>query len=130
MKTLPIWLIGAASAALALAAPAGQAAAQMTTMTEATNPAAVGDHGDWTLKQREDWLNDRLRAARDDGSIDSNEFDRVHHDLDGIHDDENHMRGDHDGQLTDNETIALEGRLDSVADQIHWLHEDQFRKPW
>jgi hypothetical protein len=115
-----------AAALLALAAPAGPAAAQMVD----ANATVSGDHGDWTLKQREDWLNDRLHASRDDGAIDGREFDRVNHELDLIRDDENHLRGAHDGQLTDNETIALEGRLDAVADKIHWMHENQFRKPW
>jgi len=92
--------------------------------------AVVGSHGDYTLKQREDWLGDRLAKARDDGSVDHAEFDRVRQDIDQIRDDEHRMRDHHDGQLTDNETATLESRLDTVADQIHWLHENGFQRPW
>lgn len=130
MKRVDILLISAAATALALGA-AAPSFAQMAQPDAVDANAVVSPHGDWTLKEREDWLGDRLRAARDDGSIDGGEFDRVHHELDRIHDDENRMRSDHDGgQLTDNETSTLEARLDGVADQIHWLHEDQFKRPW
>jgi hypothetical protein len=125
MKALPLLALAAAFL-LALSAPAGLAAAQMVD----ANATVSADHGNWTLKQREDWLTDRLHASRDDGAIDGHEFDRVSREMDHIRDDENRLRGDHDGQLTDNETIALEGRLNAVADQIHWMHENQFRKPW
>jgi hypothetical protein len=90
----------------------------------------AADHGNWTLAQREDWLASRLDKAREDGSIDHHEFDRVKHELHGIHEDEEKMRDHHDGQLTDNETADLESRLDAVAAQIHWLHEHSFTRPW
>ena len=50
--------------------------------------------------------------------------------LNDIRDQENHMRDAHDGQLTDNETASLETNLDTMADQIHTLHEDRFQRPW
>lgn len=131
MKTKHIWALGGMAAVLALAGPVSQASAQALSGDAVDTAAVVGNHGNWTLKERENWLQDRLQTARDDGSINGDEFDRVHHEIDRIRDDENRMRGDHDGnQLTDNETAALETRLDGVADQIHWLHEDQFRRPW
>jgi hypothetical protein len=131
MKNVHMWAMGGVAAILAISAPASQVFAQADDGNAVDSSAVVGaDHGNFTLKQREDWLSDRLRVARDDGSINGSEFDRVHHELDRIHDEENHLRSDHDGQLTDNETSTLEARLDGVADQIHWLHEDQFRKPW
>jgi len=34
------------------------------------------------------------------------------------------------GQLTDNQTADLESRLDAMADQIHWAHQEAFAKPW
>lgn len=137
MRRFQTLLVGGAAAALLSLGAAAPGFAQMYPNGAAADPnavdanAVVGNHGNWTLREREDWLGDRLRVARDDGSIDGSEFDRVHHELDRIRDDENRMRGEHDGgQLTDNETSTLEARLDGVADQIHWLHEDQFRKPW
>ena len=125
MKPFSLALMGAAaSGLLALAAvPAAQAQAVDTS-------AVVGDHGNYTLKEREIWLTDRLDKARDDGSLDRHEFERVHHELSRIREDEDRLRDAHDGQLTDNENTDLEARLDNVADQIHWLHEDAFKRPW
>jgi len=89
-----------------------------------------GGHGDWTLKQREDWLTSRLEKAAADGSLDRHEYERVNHDLASIHADEDQLRDRHEGQLTDTETAALEVRLDGVAGQIHWLRENSFQRPW
>jgi demethoxyubiquinone hydroxylase (CLK1/Coq7/Cat5 family) len=117
-------MLGAATALMALAsAPAVRAQAVDTS-------AVVSDHGNWTLKEREHWLSDRLDKARDDGSIDHHEYMRVRDELSGIRDDEDRLRDHHDGQLTDNETTDLEARLDTVASQIHWLHEESFQRPW
>ncbi|MEI9964812.1 MAG: hypothetical protein WDM92_08945 [Caulobacteraceae bacterium] len=124
MKSLlPLLAAGPAAALLALASP-------MAVQAQPAAPAAdAGPHGDWTLKEREDWLFDRLNRSRDDGSLDHHEYDRVHDQIDTIKDDEQHMRDHHDGQLTDNETHDLEARLDDVADHIQWLHQDAFRRP-
>jgi predicted nuclease with TOPRIM domain len=115
-------------AAAALVAFSGGPAAQAQSVDAS---ATVGDHGNWTLKQREDWLYDRLERARDDGSLAHPEYDRVRHELSRIRDEEDRLRDNHDAhQLTDNETADLEARLDGVANQIHWLHEESFQKPW
>ena len=93
--------------------------------------AAPAVRGNFTLKQREEWLSHRIDKAKDDGSIDGREADRVRHELDRIKHDEDHYRGHHDGdQLTDNETAELEARLDQLADKIHWLHDNGFQRPW
>jgi hypothetical protein len=92
--------------------------------------AVVRDHGNWTLRQREDWLRERLDSSRRDGLIDEVEFDRVRHEVHDIRADEDRMRDHHDGQLTDNETRMLEARLDTVADRIHWLRQNNFSRPW
>jgi hypothetical protein len=125
MKLSNLSLLGAAASALLTLAAVPVAHAQAVDTS-----AVVGDHGNYTLKQRESWLTDRLDKARDDGSIDRSEFDRVHHELSRIRDDEDRLRDAHDGQLTDNENTDLEARLDGVADQIHWLHEESFQRPW
>ncbi|MHB8285922.1 MAG: hypothetical protein ACYDD1_14765 [Caulobacteraceae bacterium] len=126
MKTLP--LLAAAASALLAFAPLGAAFAQ----DAAPPPAGVASaSGDWTLKQREDWLDSRIDKARDDKSIDHHEADRVHHELDSIKHDEHGFRDRHDGgQLTDNETQELEARLDQLAATVHWLHENSFQRPW
>jgi len=125
MKPFSLPLLGAAASALIALASAPAVHAQAVDAS-----AVVGDHGNWTLKQRETWLDDRLDKARDDGSLDHREYDRVHHEMSRIRDDEDQLRGHHDGQLTDNETSDLEARLDGVAGQVHWLRENSFQKPW
>jgi hypothetical protein len=85
-------------------------------------PAVAADHGNWMLKEREEWLHSRLDKARDERDINRSEYDRAKHELDRIHEDEETMRDHHDGQLTANQTTDLEARLDLVAGKIHWLH--------
>jgi len=129
MKLIALPFAAGAAALLVAALPMSPARAQVTG-DPVDASALVTAHGDWTLKDREHWLFSRLDKARDDGSIDDHEFDRVHHEMDRIRADEDRMRGDHDGQLTDNENADLEARLDTVAAQIHWLHDSAFQRPW
>jgi hypothetical protein len=126
MNTLTLSLAAAGAAALCTFGALSLAQAQ-----DEAPPAAAVEHGNWTLSQREDWLKSRLDKAKDDGSLDRHEYDRVKDEINDIHHDEGKMRGRHDhGELTDNETADLEARLDHVADQIHWLHENTFQRPW
>ena len=125
MKSFSLPLLGAAASVLI-----GLACAPAVHAQGVDASAVVGEHGDWTLQQREHWLDDRLGKARDDGSVDRGEFDRVHHELSRIRDDEDRLRDAHNGQLTDNENADLEARLDGVANQIHWLRENSFQRPW
>ncbi|HEY1448973.1 MAG TPA: hypothetical protein VGF33_10585 [Caulobacteraceae bacterium] len=116
-------IVGAAVAAIG-AAPVSVAYAQVDRV------AASPTHGDWTLKDREDWLRERIDRSRDDGSLAHSEYDRVHRELSDIRHDEDQMRDHHDGQLTDNETVRLEARLDDVASTIHFLRADNLERPW
>ena len=93
-------------------------------------PAVTPEHGNWTLKEREDWLHSRLDKARHDRDLDHHEYDRAKHELGRIHEDEETMRDHHEGQLTDNQTADLEARLDDMAAKIHWMHENSFQRPW
>ena len=128
MKTVSMSLLAGAASALVSLVPISLSHAQAMVGDRVDTTATLS--GNWTLKQRENWLDNRLDKARDDGSIDRHEYDRVREELSSIKDDEDQFRGAHDGQLTDNENNTLEARLDSVADQIHWLHESSFQKPW
>jgi len=130
MTRIALPILAGAAALVAAALPMGRAHAQSYVGAPDDANAVVADHGNWTLKDREHWLFSRLDKARDDGSVDGHEYDRVKHEMDNIRADEDRMRDNHDGQLTDNESVALEARLDGVADQIHWLHESSFQKPW
>ncbi|HEY4031692.1 MAG TPA: hypothetical protein VGM25_15220 [Caulobacteraceae bacterium] len=134
MKTSLILAAGlAAGLALTSAAHAQYNRPQNDDPHERTTVYPAGAHegrGDWTLKRREDWLNDKINQAHDEHALDGPEADRAHHALDRVRDDENHMRGRHDGQLTDNETADLESRIDGVADQVLRQHNDAWRRPW
>ena len=128
MNFLKPALMGVAAVALMSAAPA----LAQSALDEGVNAnAVIGAHnGDWTLRQRENWLAQRIDMARDDRSISGDEHDRIRDELADLRDQENHMRDAHDGQLTDNETAELETHLDTMADQVHFMHEDRFQRPW
>jgi hypothetical protein len=40
------------------------------------------------------------------------------------------MKDHQHGELTDNQTAELEARLDDMASEIHWAHQEAFAKPW
>jgi hypothetical protein len=122
MKRLTCFLAAAPAAALLALSPA----AVLAQPAGGYNAAATH----WTLKAREHWLYDRLHKAKDDGSINGHEYDRVHDQLDDITHREGDMRDRQDGQLTDNQTQTIEQRLDDVADHIQWLHQNAFERPW
>jgi hypothetical protein len=125
MKVITLAFSAGAAAALIAMAPATLVSAQPD---EA--PAAAPAHGNWTLKEREKWLEERINRSRDDGSLAHSEFDHVRRELGDIRHDEDRMRDRHDGQLTDNETTRLEARLDNVAATIHWLRSENLDRPW
>jgi hypothetical protein len=95
-------------------------------------PAGVEEqnHGDWTLKRREEWLDHKINQAHDEHVLGNHEADNAHHQLDRLRDDENRMRGRQDGQLTDNQTVTLEARLDTLSAQVIDVHNDAWRRPW
>ena len=76
MKILTASLL-AYGAAIALSlSPLGHADAQPDTAA-----AASPTHGDWTLREREKWVSDRIDKSRDDGALDRGEYDRARHGL-------------------------------------------------
>jgi hypothetical protein len=120
---------------LSLLAYSGAVALTLSPLThlDAQPATAVVDsptHGDWTLRERERWLSDRIDKSRDDGALDHHEYDRARHSLDDLRHAEDEMRDHQDGQLTDNQTAELESRLDGMASEIHWAHQEAFDKPW
>jgi hypothetical protein len=124
MKTLTLSLLAyGASIGLCLS-PLSHAQAQDTPT------AVVVSHGDWTLRQREDWLHDRLEKSRADGSLDRSEYERARDELSDLRHEEDRMRDEGQGQLTDNQTAALEGRLDAMAARIHWANMNAYTRPW
>jgi hypothetical protein len=124
----------AAGLALACAVPTSTVRAQSfdprdrETVYPAGRPEVQTDG--WTLKRREEWLDDRINKAHDEHALNDREADRARHELDGVRDEEHRLRDHHDGQLTDNETIDLEARLDDLADTIVRAHNESWRRPW
>ena len=118
MKT-SILLAAAAGAALTLSAPAFAQdltpAGQTPPVAGVTASATVAGNGNWTLSEREHWVDDHINKAHDEKDIDGREADRAHHELD---------------RIRDNETTVLEARLDDMAAKIHWAHEQAYQKPW
>lgn len=129
MKTALTLAAGLAAGLTMISTANAQPAASQERIT--VYPATAGsDRGDWTLKRREDWLNDKINQAHDEHAIDNHQNDRAHDALNHLRDDENRMRGRHDGQLTDNETVTLEARLDSLADEVLQARNAAWRRPW
>jgi hypothetical protein len=126
MKTLALALAASAAMTAFSLAPLGAAQAQADPPT----PAAAATHGDWTLRQREVWLNDRLDKSRADGTLDHVQFDSAKQDMADLRHEEDGMRDAAHGQLTDNQTADLETRLDSMAAKIHWANMKTYARPW
>jgi hypothetical protein len=130
MKLLTLSLIGYGAAVALSLSPFGSASAQTDMTPPAGMTPVVVSHGDWTLRQREEWLNDRLDKSRSDGSLDHVEFDRAKHDMGDLRHEEDGMRDAAHGQLTDNQTADLETRLDAMAATIHWANMNTYTRPW
>ena len=122
MKVLDLALLLGGVAALFAVTPVVTANAQ--------DAAVVSDHGNWTLREREEWLHHRIDVSRDNGALDRVEYDHVRRELNDIRHQEDSMRDHQDGQLTDNQTANLEARLDDVAAHIHWLNQASLDRPW
>ena len=128
MKTLLLSLVAVGGAVALNLAPLSVADAQMD---PAAAPApAAAEHGDWTLRQREDWLGGQLKRSLDSGAIDKAEFNRARLEMDHLRQEESRMRHDGKGELTDNQTDELKTRLDTMADKIHWANTSDYKRPW
>jgi len=91
---------------------------------------ATEEHDDFALGQREVSLTNHLTASRGDGAIGVGEYDRLTDVLSVIRSDEVRMRDVQGGELTGVETLGLEARLDTAADDIHWWRRSETRPPW
>ncbi len=121
--------IAAYGAAIALSlSPWSHADAQDEVPPAAVTPAPA--HGDWTLNEREHWLNAQIDKSRDDGSLDRVQYDHAKSELMSLRDEEDHMRSDHGGELTSNENAEMEARLDDMAAKIHWANANAYHRPW
>jgi hypothetical protein len=126
MKTLSLSAAAYGAAILLSLASRGAAVAQ----PPAGGDPAVVSHGDWTLRQREDWVGDLIQKSLDDGSLDKASFNQARLEMDDLRREESRMRHDGHGELTGNQTADLEGRLDTMIDKIHWANASDHHHPW
>jgi hypothetical protein len=78
------------------------------------------DHPDLSLKQREDRLEALVTSSLASGALNRAEAERVKAALAGIEASEDRLRRRHGGELIDSETFRLEGRIHTLAADIHW----------
>jgi hypothetical protein len=128
MKIVTVTLAGCGGAILLALSTFGTASAQ--TDMPAAMPAVSPTHGDWTLRQREDWLNGQLEKARDDRSLTKADFNSARLEMRDLGREESRMRHDGHGELTDNQTAELDTRLDTVAAKIRWANMSEHTRPW
>ena len=125
MKILTLSLAGAA---MLLSLSTWSAANAQTEMASTSAPAVA--HGDWTLRQREEWLNGQLEKARSDRSLNKAGFNSARLEMRDLGREESRMRHDGHGELTANQTAELDARLDTVAAKIHWANMSEHTRPW
>jgi len=94
-------------------------------------PAIAQPMGSWDLDRRIGWLQERIDRGIGDGSLDRREARRVQRELRSIKHAEDRRRARHGGRLWDNDRDALEARLDTLSDHIHWARDNpDFHHPW
>lgn len=125
MKTHTLSLAGIGAVILLGLAPVGAANAQPASVT-----ATAATHGDWTLRQREDWLTGQLEKAKADGSLSKASFNRARLEMRNLQNEESRMRHDAHGQLTASQAADLEARLDTMAAKIDWANVSAHTHPW
>ena len=89
-----------------------------------------GAPGAWSLDRRIDWMQHRIDRGRRDGSLDRREAYRAQASLNDINRDMRRMQRRNGGMLDDRQRDMLSARLDRLNDQIHWLRQNDERRPW
>jgi len=121
--------IGCAAAALLTLSSWNVAHAQNAIVVAPALAPAVA-HADWTLRQRQDWLNHKLETAVADGAMTDSSFNQARLEMRNLANEESRMRHDASGQLTPNQTSELEARLDIVSAKIRWANMTNEKRPW
>ena len=71
--------------------------------------------------QRIQFLQDRVDRGIADGSIDRREAARVDRELNGVRGWMHHLHWEDAGRLTPDQRAQVQGRLDGISRQIHWM---------
>ena len=74
--------------------------------------------------QRIQFLEDRVNHGLADGSLDRLEAGRVDHELNGVRQWIHHMHWQDAGRLTPAQRDQIQGRLDGISRQIHWMRHN------
>ena len=74
--------------------------------------------------QRIQFLQDRVNHGIADGSLDRREARRVSGELNGVRDWIHRMHWEDEGRLTPGQRAQVQGRLDGISRQIHWMRHN------
>jgi hypothetical protein len=94
------------------------------------HPGGYEQPGGWDIDHRIHWMEDRIMRGRADHALDRHEFRRVQFELNRIGHDFHGAQERFGGRLPDGVRADFEGRLDRLNDQIHWLQQNDVRRPW
>jgi hypothetical protein len=87
------------------------------------------DRGEWNIDRRLEWMQRRIERGRDDGSLDRREAWRAQRSLNDIRTDK--VRWERrNGYLNSWQRDQLQARLDRLNDRLHWLRNNDERRPW
>jgi hypothetical protein len=76
--------------------------------------------------ERIHFLRERVNRGRADGSLDRREAVRVSRELDGVEQWIRRMHWVDAGRLTPDQRAQVQGRLDGISRQIHWMRRNGF----
>jgi uncharacterized protein YcfJ len=82
------------------------------------NASYGGNDAPRDLRARYDWLEERVRRGRDDGSLSRNEANRALTDISNVRREERRLT--RRGRLSERDMAYLQSRLDTVSSEIRW----------
>jgi hypothetical protein len=88
------------------------------------NPGAFWRGAPDNPYERIQFLQDRVNHGVADGSLDRREAARVNGELNGVRGWIHHMHWEDAGRLTPDQRARVQGRLDSISRQIHWMRHN------
>jgi hypothetical protein len=88
----------------------------------------AGPNGFWRgapqgIREREDWLEQRIQRGIDQGTLDRREARRATDMLRDLRTTEQRLRRRDGGRLTDRDSAYMQVRLDNLSQQIRWLNQ-------
>ncbi len=93
-------------------------------------PPPPSGPGQWSLDQREDWIQQRIERGRADGSLSRREAFRAQQSLNSIRAMQARLTRRDGGRLNGPDRLYIEQRLDSLRNSIHWMRDNGEFAPW